>query len=461
MSQQSQLHFFMRNQIIAHLFEIGAVKYGSFVLKSGKTSNYYFDMRLLISYPTMFAKLIDYFLLKNEDGTPSTTPEPPQSFDIRHYSHLSGIHFGGVPLANYISTRFNIPQLFVRDAPKEYGTQQQIEGIYRSNSDTPILLVDDVLTTGKSIREKLAILREHRIPVGAILVILDRRTGETDDDSPDDSIDGIPLYSILKMADIAQYMSLRSSVVSHVTPAPSVFYKNTLADRLYRISLDKKSNLVVACDLDTCDEIIALVEKIHPYIVGVKLHVDTLQDFSHSFVDKLTQYASQYNFIVIEDRKFADIGAIAIKQLGGLYQIGKWADAVTVHTITGKDQMKAIQDAYPALHLIPVVELSCRDNLISNSYVNHSVDIAFEVENVVGIVCQERAFRACRPCEILTFSPGINLTEKGDDKGQQYRNSGLMGHYWIVGRGVYKNKGDEESSAKTYRDAGWGHFLRI
>jgi orotate phosphoribosyltransferase len=51
-----------KNIIISKLFSIGAIKTGSFTLKSGKTSNLYFDMRLIMSYPNIFNHICQYLL---------------------------------------------------------------------------------------------------------------------------------------------------------------------------------------------------------------------------------------------------------------------------------------------------------------------------------------------------------------------------------------------------------------
>jgi uridine monophosphate synthetase len=438
--------FYIRNQLIAELFDINAIKFGDFTLKSGKKSSYYFDMRVLISYPSIYAKLIDYLLLKY-----------PQFFD--DVKLMTGIHFGGVPLSSYISSIFQIPQIYVRDTTKEHGTQRQIEGDYENSTHkTRLLVVDDVLTTGTSIREKYAIIEQNGLDVESILVILDRREKDQFNNEiltvkvSDDGTHVARVYSIFTIHDIIDYQELRNA-------KDVLYYRNPLSNKLFELSLLKKTNIIVAVDLPTTGEILSLVERIHPYIAGIKLHVDTLPDFSQDFIDKLVAMSREHHFIIIEDRKLADIGAIGVRQLGGFYRIGEWADAVTIHCITGIDQMNAIHERYPSLTLLPVAELSCRGNLISSRYVEDTVNMCVGHPAVCGFVAQERIYEHINPFETITFSPGINLSTSADTQGQQYRSKGRLGKYWIVGRGICEHSpGQQVAKAEEYKREGWDSF---
>ena len=63
---------------------------------------------------------------------------------------------------------------------------------------------------------------------------------------------------------------------------------------------------------------------------------------------------------------------------------------------------------------------------------------------------------------MLLFTPGINLSDSGDGKGQQYNSpehafTQLQTDFIIVGRGIYKSD-DAEKSALTYKIAGWNAY---
>ena len=74
------------------------------------------------------------------------------NIDVR----ICGVPLGGLPISTYISTKYNIPMIMLRDKVKNYGTQKQIEGEYDSNDYC--IIMEDVVTTGGSIKESLDIL---------------------------------------------------------------------------------------------------------------------------------------------------------------------------------------------------------------------------------------------------------------------------------------------------------------
>ena len=414
-----------KNIIISKLFAIGAIKKGTFTLKSGKTSNLYFDMRLIMSYPNIFNHIMQYFLLKNPDFL--------NDIDI-----VSGIHFGGLPLANYISHKWNIPQIYIRDNIKNYGLSKVIEGNY--NEGNRLLLIDDVITSGGSIKEKMPIINENKINLCKILVILDRS----------ENVEMDNLYSILTLDDINRYMT---------NIYGNKYYNNLLSNRLYNLALLKKTNIILSCDLDDIEKIFELVDRVHENIIGIKIHIDLIKNIKDEHLERLRCIKEEYQLIIIEDRKVADIGFIVIKQLEGTHKICEWADYITAHPITGYDMFKAVADVYPNIGIIMVSELSTKNNLISPEYVANSAKM---LKNVAGIVSQSKIYDYMHPYECPTLSPGINLDVVDDNYGQQYKkvnNRELykMGLFHIVGRGIYSNNNPIESSMR-YKKSGWEYF---
>jgi orotidine-5'-phosphate decarboxylase len=64
----------------------------------------------------------------------------------------------------------------------------------------------------------------------------------------------------------------------------------------------KKSNLCVAADFSSFDEVIKLAESIGPKIVVLKIHVDILEDFTLAKMKQLKKVAKSHEFLIMEDR---------------------------------------------------------------------------------------------------------------------------------------------------------------
>jgi len=141
--------------MIQELIDSECIKTGSFTLKNGENSNYYFDIKNIISTPTLLTKICDQLYSKLNE------------FDI-----VCGIPYGGLPLAAYISTKYNKPLIYIRNHQKNYGTKQLIEGKF--DKTDRCVIIDDVITTGGSIREAINILN-NKVNIVDIGVVLDRR----------------------------------------------------------------------------------------------------------------------------------------------------------------------------------------------------------------------------------------------------------------------------------------------
>jgi len=51
-----------RRSVIISLYEINALKFGTFQLKSGELSKYYLDLRVIVSYPKILVSFSDFCL---------------------------------------------------------------------------------------------------------------------------------------------------------------------------------------------------------------------------------------------------------------------------------------------------------------------------------------------------------------------------------------------------------------
>jgi uridine monophosphate synthetase len=146
--------------LIHKLFELGAVKFGSFTLKSGIVSPIYIDLRLTISSPKLLVSIAEalHETVRN------------CSYDL-----ICGVPYTALPFATAISIQHSIPMVLRRKEKKEYGTGKLIEGIFQPGQRC--LLIEDVITSGQSIFETIVPLEKEGIEVQDIAILVDREQG--------------------------------------------------------------------------------------------------------------------------------------------------------------------------------------------------------------------------------------------------------------------------------------------
>ena len=205
-----------------------------------------------------------------------------------------------------------------------------------------------------------------------------------------------------------------------------------LKDKIKNIINKKKTNICLSADVTSIAELFSLIELLGDNICMLKLHHDIIVDFFDNLnytINVLNFYKDKYDFVIWEDRKFADIGYIMEKQVKN--HISKWADVISVHPISGVESV--IQ-----LNFIPVIligELSSTGSLTTNEYSSKVEEMEDYLSNLVGYVCQHKMGK-----NVLNFVPGISLLSGVDNKGQQYRS--LSDNYldfadiFVVGRAI-------------------------
>jgi orotate phosphoribosyltransferase len=171
------------------LNKIGALQFGAFKLSSGKISPYYIDLRIVPSFPDAFKKICNFCVdfIKNEVGE-------------KNFERVAGIPAAGIPFASIIAYNLQKPFLYVRKGVRLHGRQRRIEGTLAPGDR--ILLVDDLVTTGLSLKKAAkAITAESGIVTDAV-VVLDREEGGKQKLEKS----GIKLHAMLNVSEIAKKM---------------------------------------------------------------------------------------------------------------------------------------------------------------------------------------------------------------------------------------------------------------
>ncbi|MWV40265.1 orotate phosphoribosyltransferase [Natrialba sp. INN-245] len=149
----------MANQdLIDALRAADAVSFGEFELSSGGTSEYYIDKYLFETDPRSLEAVAEAFADHlEEDDT------------------LGAVALGGVPLAAATSVEAGVPYVIARKQRKDHGTGNLIEG--RLEEGEEVVVLEDVVTTGKSLVDAIEALRDAGATVERALVVADREEG--------------------------------------------------------------------------------------------------------------------------------------------------------------------------------------------------------------------------------------------------------------------------------------------
>jgi len=155
---------FLMKQVGILLIKNSAIKFGDYILASGKKSPYYIDLRQTISSPITMDWIANAFtrIILNEIGKDKI-------------DRILGVPTAGVPFATVVSQKLGLPLIYYRQARKEHGVRKKIEGILERNDR--VLIVDDLITTGESVIEAAEVVRDQGGVVNELVVLLDREQG--------------------------------------------------------------------------------------------------------------------------------------------------------------------------------------------------------------------------------------------------------------------------------------------
>src|SRR5712691_11822740 len=149
---------FDRRAFVVALKACGALQIGTFTLASGKMSSFYIDIKKAVTRPDLLATIAKEL-------------EPY----ARGASRIAGVELGAVPIAVALSLVSGKPYVMVRKATKEHGTKHEFEG--ELNRGDVVLFVEDVVTTGGTLRGAIERLREHGAVIEDCVCVVDREEG--------------------------------------------------------------------------------------------------------------------------------------------------------------------------------------------------------------------------------------------------------------------------------------------
>ena len=143
------------------LINIGAINFSPqspFRLSSGFLSPSYIDCRKITAYPSAFKAITDMMIDTIKSDMIAQSP-----------NYIIGGETAGIPFAAAIAEKMGLPLSYVRKKPKDYGKTKSIEGEILKDKNS--LLVEDLMTDGKSKINFINNIRSHEIKCNLGIVV--------------------------------------------------------------------------------------------------------------------------------------------------------------------------------------------------------------------------------------------------------------------------------------------------
>jgi orotate phosphoribosyltransferase len=196
-----------QKDFIAYALTCGVLKFGQFQLKSGRTSPYFFNTGLF-NTGAQLGKLGQFYAqaLLHSGINPDV---------------LYGPAYKGIPLVSTTAIAYaqltgsDIPFAFNRKEAKDHGEGGQLVGAPLQGK---VLILDDVITAGTSVRESVDIIKQAQATPAGVLIALDRQEKGQNDISAIQEVSqqyAMPVVSIINLKNIIDYLTDHNS--EHVT----------------------------------------------------------------------------------------------------------------------------------------------------------------------------------------------------------------------------------------------------
>ena len=193
----------LRQQFIEFAVSTGVLRFGEFVTKAGRKSPYFFNAGSFDD-GTRLGRLAEFYA--------QTLLDSGVEFDM-----LFGPAYKGITLASATAVALagkgrNVPFAFNRKEAKDHGEGGTIVG---AGLQGRVVIIDDVISAGTSVRESVELIRSAGATPCAVLIALDRmeRSGRDGALSTHSAVQevsqayGIPVVSIGNLDDLLTYVS--------------------------------------------------------------------------------------------------------------------------------------------------------------------------------------------------------------------------------------------------------------
>jgi uridine monophosphate synthetase len=175
-------------QLAAALYDLGAVKFGSFTLASGSQSPIYVDLRLLVSKPSLLATVAQSYAVILKDIA---------------CERIAGVPYAALPIGTAVALAADKPLIYPRKEVKGHGLGKLIEGAWQVGER--VAVIEDLITSGGSTIDTAEQLRAAGLVVEHVIVLIDREQGGV----AKLARAGIQAHSVLKLTAVLDALAAR------------------------------------------------------------------------------------------------------------------------------------------------------------------------------------------------------------------------------------------------------------
>ncbi len=193
----------LKQEFIQFAVSAQVIRFGEFLTKAGRKSPYFFNAGLFNDGANL-GKIADYYA--------QTLLDSGIEFDMLFGPAYKGITLASATAVSLAAKGRNVPFAYNRKEAKDHGEGGTIVG---AKLEGKIVIVDDVISAGTSVRESVELIRSAGAMPAAVLIALDRmeRAGPDDALSPHSAVQevsrlyGIPVIAIANLNDLFECLS--------------------------------------------------------------------------------------------------------------------------------------------------------------------------------------------------------------------------------------------------------------
>jgi len=193
----------LRQEFIEFSVKAGVIRFGDFVTKAGRNSPYFFNAGLFNDGANL-GKLAEFYA--------DTLINSGLEFDMLFGPAYKGITLASATAVALAKRGYNVPFAYNRKEAKDHGEGGTIVGAQLKGK---VVIIDDVISAGTSVRESVEMIRAAGATPCAVLIALDRmeRSGKDNALSAHSAVQEVsqsynmPVVSIGNLNDLFDYLS--------------------------------------------------------------------------------------------------------------------------------------------------------------------------------------------------------------------------------------------------------------